>query len=510
VSRSHAIRITILITFLLLLSLPSLPIKAEPDQLGTVTISVGTLNVRADHHLDSPLVGKVHQGESYPILSIKNNWVQIPLDDNQKGWIASWLAEIQSSSALPGTYVTPTIDTINVRSGPSTSFSVVEQIKKGEKYVKQDEMGDWTKIKLPNGNVGWTANWLLSEETIENSPEVVSPRLHSTAKVNVPILNMRTGPDTSHGIAGKLSKGTSLQVLEQQNDWVKVSADGLTGWVAEWLVTYADRDSALPQASTKDKAQVKILNPGTNIRSGPATSHTVVHVANQGDIFEVIRSEGDWFRIRLINGKIGYVAGWIVAAEGIPNVKRKGIEQLLQGKTIVVDPGHGGTDSGAIGPHLGSLEKEVNLKVSKLLTNKLKSAGASVVLTRTDDRKITLQRRVDMAINEQADIFISVHHNTNENYRINGIITYFYSNGEDRGLASTIQKELVKRTGLGDLKARYGNFFVLRENPQLAVLCELGFLTNYQEEVILNTKVFQEQAAESIFQGIIRYYHEKQ
>lgn len=132
-----------------------------------------------------------------------------------------------------------------------------------------------------------------------------------------------------------------------------------------------------------------------------------------------------------------------------------------------------------------------------------------MILTRRDDRYLTLQSRVDQAIVHQADAFISVHHNSHENHMINGVITFFYTNGNDRALAHYIQQEVVKQTGRQDLKARRGNYYVLRQNPQLAILCELGFLSNYGEEMVIRSNDFQEKAAEGIFRGIIKYFQQQ-
>lgn len=330
------------------------------------------------------------------------------------------------------------------------------------------------------------------------------------ATVKSATLNVRSGPSTSDSAIGQVYAGETLTILEKQGDWIQIQKGDLQGWVASWLVVMeTDSNTSQPPSLATEKPTIRILNPGTNLRSGPGTSFGVVKIAKEGESYAVLAVEGDWFRIQAAPNQVGYVAGWIVSAQGVPNVERKGIESALKGKTILVDAGHGGSDSGAIGPHLGTLEKVLNLEVSQLLSRKLKAAGATVVMTREDDRKVSLQERVDSSIRRQVDAFISIHHNTSENYRINGAITFFYSNGEDREFASTIQKEIVKRTGSADLKARYGNYFVLRENPQLAVLCELGFLTNYQEEVIMNTTEFQEQAAEGVFQGIVKYFAQK-
>ncbi|MBP1930451.1 N-acetylmuramoyl-L-alanine amidase [Ammoniphilus resinae] len=428
------IPILFILVFLFSPTLPMLTVSSEGKQTASVTVS--TLNVREEPGLNYPIVGEVHQGESYQISDMRDDWIEIIFDQGKKGWVASWLVEIQveaeekNNTALYK--ISPTIEALNVRSGPSTSFSTVAQLSQEKSYLALEEQGDWIKIKFSEDSSGWVAGWLVKKDKDSNS-----------------------------------------------------------------------------QVHTSSQGFIKILSTGTNIRSGADTSFPVVHIAQEGERFPVLEQVGDWFKIRLTTQETAFVAGWIVAAEGLPNVSRKEIGDLLKGKTIIIDPGHGGSDSGAIGPHLGTLEKIINLEVSQLLTNHLKEAGAKVILTRQDDRKLSLQSRVDASIIHQADVFISLHHNTSENYRVNGLITYFYSDGEDKKLAEQIQESLVKHTGLTDLNARFGDYFVLRENPQLAVLCELGFLTNYQEEIQLNTKEYQRNAAEGIFQGVIRYFKDK-
>jgi len=396
-----------------------------------------------------------------------------------------WPLSIAESKEKDRGSVKIVVSSLNVREKPGLTHPVIGYVQKNERFIILDLKDNWVQINLKSGYKGWVASWLVEFE-------------QQTAVAAIPLLNVRSGPDISSSIIGQLNKGTSVVVLDRKGDWVQIRTNNLTGWVANWLI--------VEKKAENEDAFIKILNPGTNIRSGPQTSHDVVFLASEGTTFPVLNREGDWFKIRLPDKQVGYVAGWIVSAHGIPNVERKGVDKILKGKTIMIDPGHGGNDSGAIGPHLGSLEKVINLKVSRLLGSKLKSAGATVYYTRMDDRKIPLDDRISMAVDKQVDAFISIHHNTSENFQVNGVITYFYTNGEDRKLASMIQKELVKRTNLTDLKARYGDYFVLRENPQLAVLVELGFLTNYQEELIVNTGEFQNQAAEGIFQGILQYF----
>lgn len=486
---------------------------ATSATLTQVKVNVDVLNARSGPGLKYEIVGKVKQGVTLSVTQQDGQWLKVNLPGGKEGWVAGWLvvaAEEQSTIIT----VTSTVNQLNVRSGPSQSFTVIDQINTNETYPYLEERGNWIKIKLSGDRSGWVASWFvtkkvsstqLSDSNQQPATSIQSGPLGSKEVIVQPsILNLRDGPSLESQIVGKLEKGTRLTVLEQKGDWLRVqSAHGTTGWVAAWLVEQPGQQTA------NSGPTVKILHAGTNIRSGPGTNYAVVHRANMGDVFPVLSKEGDWFKIRLANGETAYVAGWIVAAEGIANVQRPSLSTYLQGKTIVVDPGHGGIDNGATGLHLLTLEKDMNLQVSNILVAKLRGAGANVILTREDDRKIPLQTRVDIAIKNKADAFISIHHNTHSDSRINGTITYFYSDGDDRTLARLIQQEVVKRNGRQDLKARRGNFFVLRENPQLAVLVELGFLTNMQEEIVIRSKEFQERSAEGIFQGILLYFQQK-
>ena len=96
---------------------------------------------------------------------------------------------------------------------------------------------------------------------------------------------------------------------------------------------------------------------------------------------------------------------------------------LLTNKIIIVDPGHGGSDPGAVAGNIK--EKDLNLQVAKILTDMLKEAGANVYMTRKDDRYVGLYTRAAIANNLNADLFISIHHNASSNSAAKGVMTLF-------------------------------------------------------------------------------------
>jgi len=184
--------------------------------------------------------------------------------------------------------------------------------------------------------------------------------------------------------------------------------------------------------------------------------------------------------------------------------------EALDGRVIVIDPGHGGSDPGAVGPG-GLLEKEVNLNIARNLYNLLKeNTAAEVYLTRADDRYLPLGQRSSIACEKRADIFISIHLNGDVKRTENGIETYAHYGGsrETWALAWYIQESLVKELGLSDRGLKADNFQVLREtrNSMKSLLLEIGFITNPAEETFLKKKDIQQRAAEAIYRGILNYY----
>jgi N-acetylmuramoyl-L-alanine amidase len=185
----------------------------------------------------------------------------------------------------------------------------------------------------------------------------------------------------------------------------------------------------------------------------------------------------------------------------------------LAGKTVVHDPGHGGNDPGAIGPH-GVEEKWVTLPIALKAADILRQQGANVILTRTGDTNPDLLARPELANDNNADVFVSIHANWIRNSNIGGTGTYTYAPpgtplGQQRTarlhLASVLQDDLVKTLGLHDSGVIEDNFEVLRCTNMPAALVEVAFISNPWQERLLGDANFQQQAASAIVSGITRF-----
>jgi N-acetylmuramoyl-L-alanine amidase len=191
---------------------------------------------------------------------------------------------------------------------------------------------------------------------------------------------------------------------------------------------------------------------------------------------------------------------------------------LLKGKTIILDPGHGGRDGGTTGLAHGTNEKELNLKVAKNIRDELQArTGAKVILTREDDNsllggtnpKAELQARLHLAKEYNADLFISIHHDAFEDKAVHGITIHYGKNksSSDKKLAEFIQKAIFKQNvKTRDRGVKESDYMVLRESSVPAVLLELGFTSNEDDEKRMNSASFQEKSKKGIVEGIIEYF----
>ena len=176
---------------------------------------------------------------------------------------------------------------------------------------------------------------------------------------------------------------------------------------------------------------------------------------------------------------------------------------------VVIDPGHGGPDPGAIG--IGGIrETDVVLEVSKIVENLLSEKGVKVRLTRKNEVDLDLPPRVSFANNTDADIFVSIHANASRGKRrdINGLETFYFRGWRGRLLAKRIQKQiLIVSPGSPDRGVKQGRFYVLKNTRMPAVLVEIGFLTGRLDARRLEKTTHRKRLAYAIAKGILEYLY---
>lgn len=172
--------------------------------------------------------------------------------------------------------------------------------------------------------------------------------------------------------------------------------------------------------------------------------------------------------------------------------------------TVVLDAGHGGSANGALYENIK--EKTLNLAVTKKVAAILIKQGYNVIMTRSDDTYLGLNERANIANAVNADIFVSIHSNANENPEIYGLSTYHFPESR-RGslLAKAIQDAAAQVSGAKNRGILSANFAVLRETDMPAALVEMGFMTNHDELMRLADSAYQDKMAQGIANGIVNY-----
>jgi N-acetylmuramoyl-L-alanine amidase len=481
-----------LICLVLIFSVISPPVSAIAS--GTITIAVEELNVREGPGLSYKVLKKVQKGENFPLVKSDGDWYQVDLGSGKKGWIANWLVTKKESVISGSGNGIVSTNSLRVRTGPGTSFEVAGSLHKNDKVEILNQDGDWLEVNTPIGK-GW-----VSKEYIQTKSE------KSTGKITASSLNVRNSNSLDGKVIASISKGETFKIVEEQDNWIRIELGaGKDGWVAGWYLEKTVPKNT-PSNETIKNSSVTIEHDGTNIRSSADTNSKVLARANSGDSFPIVAIHNDWYEIKLTNGKNGFVAGWIVSVSGgVPQVEKPGMNTDLKSKKIMIDPGHGGRDNGATG-FKGTLEKQITLRTGQLLFSKLRAKGANVILTRSNDQYLSLGTRVSMAHYQDVDAFISIHYDSIENSAVNGMTTYYY-HPYQKALATAVHKAAQNQVTIKDRNIRFGNYHVIRENRQQAILLELGYLSNPEEESLINSNQYQDQITNGIVQGLASYFN---
>ncbi|MGX6442872.1 SH3 domain-containing protein [Neobacillus sp. K501] len=559
-----------------------LPLDRGIAANGTITIAADSVNIRKGPSLSYPLVKQVKKGDKFTIVKEKDDWIEIYLPSGKTGWVANWLVKKsngESSSAVSSNKnaAEANTDQLRVRSGPGTSFRIIGYLNKGQAVMILEENETWLKISASFGE-GWVARQYISFNSGKKAESKEENKTTGEKAVVTDILNVRKEPSTTGTILGKISKGTTVTIYSKKNNWVEIKFKDQTGWVSaeyvqiggktetpsskdkgtigtvtasnlnvrkdysqnasiigsvskgesypiveevnNWVKIefqpgrfgwaagwYFNRDKETPKQPVKEST-ITVLHDGSNIRKNATVQSDVVLRANEGETYPVKSIRNDWYEIDLPNGSSGFIAGWIVSTnDSTKRIEKKGADDSLQSKTIVIDPGHGGVDDGASG-RSGTSEKELTLRTAKLLYDKLKASGANVFLTRSNDSFISLPSRVRMASTHGADAFISLHYDSSLDQSVRGMTGYYYHSYQ-KALATYVYNATNAQTRLKSRGVRTGDFHVVRENPQRAVLMELGYLSNSAEEMTLKSSQYQENAATGLYNGLALYFKEK-
>ena len=385
---------------------------------------------------------------------------------------------------------TVNVPILNVRENPGTNYPVIAKIHEGESYTIVKEDGDWDQIQLSEKRIGWVADWLVNKTTQQTE---------SLKSVSKEKMNEKQQSNKQQSQTGEQSSASTTETLHNNEQFLQK----IKSWVASKVTQKNPKKEQTSQTAT---VQAPILN----VREQPGTSNTIINKLSDGAKVTILDSKNGWAKIN-INGKEGWISEAYVSTNqeiSATSDKQPSIQNQLSGKTIVIDPGHGGKDDGTTSIN-GVPEKKLTLLTAEEVAKKLQQAGAKVILTRSSDEYLTLQKRVDISDSHQADAFLSLHYNYSQYSYVRGLSNFYYQKAKDEPLASAIHRSLIDTTGLDDRGVEFNDLHVLRTNSEPSTLIELGFLSNPQEEAVVEQASFRTKVAQAIYNGLNQYFSDK-
>ena len=291
----------------------------KPSYTNTTTKIVNTdsLNVRSGPSTSNTIVGKLSKGTKVSVISESNGWSKI-LYNNKECYVSSRYLNSGSSSSdnsnnnLSNNTVKETkevnTDSLNVRSGPSTSHSKIGTLSKGTKVSVISESNGWSKILYNNKEAYVSSQYLSKISSGSTGDNTSSNTVKETKEVNTDSLNVRSGPSTSHSKIGTLSKGTKVGVISESNGWSKVLYNDKEAYVSSQYLSKISSGSTDDNTSSNTVKETKEVNTDSlNVRSGPSTSHSKIGTLSKGTKVGVISESNGWSKI-LYNDKEAYVS----------------------------------------------------------------------------------------------------------------------------------------------------------------------------------------------------------
>ena len=388
-------------------------------------------------------------------------------------------------------------DSVNVRVGPGLAYANMGQVKKGDKLAILAEKNKWYQVRLSGDKIGWIASWLIDNTEVSSTTNKVGI-------VKVPNTTVFKNADANSNVLGTIEQSEKVTIMYQEQDWTQILYNGTAGWVKSNFIQGTQKTSGSSNTSDNDIKTVTVTQPNTKVRIEPNQNGRVVKSVKVGKKFDYLSKDGKWYKVRDSDGTVGYVASWVVTISGTKSAVKSAATNISEA-TIVLDPGHGGDDSGAESKK-DTFEKNFTLKYAKAIKQQLEKTGARVVMTRSGDDSKSLGERARLSSKIQADAFISLHFDSSAQANSgSGVTTYYYNRNKDGKLADDINSQL-KGLSIGSRGTAQKDLYVLHYNSQPSILIELGYINSTSDYKYINSDKYREQVAQDVTNGLKEYF----
>ncbi|MCL2498124.1 MAG: N-acetylmuramoyl-L-alanine amidase [Symbiobacteriaceae bacterium] len=472
-------------------------------------------------------------------------------------------------------YTATTLDYLNFRSGPGFDYDVLNVLPEGTVAIILQRRGEWALLRLTDGSEGWCHIEFLEMgqrdvpiyspgATPPSNPAPTSPTLPPpTLPPTIAPSTTLKDPNTLYEVSGEFGHGSYFAIFlpgvfpQLPANFVRAFDSLIThisllpGEEGSWLNIGLVREMTY-QVSVLDNQLEIALNLETrlsrlsftrdasgstvsinlsrsvgyevNFMANPSrveitiTGAAVLNIPAQqlvqdGLITQILTSTS--LESAKVTIELDYLIGYrVMSARRSDLIEIKLFTRGLAGKTVYLDPGHGGSllvnggDPGAISYlHPYFHEATGTLDIALRLKSLLEQAGVTVLLTRSTDAPVDIRDRVSMINASSADILVSIHHNSATNQAASGAETFYWSQTPDRlRLAQLLQQNLVSGLGLIDRGVKRSAFYPINQATMPGALVEVGFLSNAYEGQLIRDPAWRARAAEALFAGIAAFF----
>lgn len=260
-----------------------------PALAATATVNTTSgLNMRSGAGTNYSIMKTLPYRATVDVISTSNGWSQITYQGT-KGYVSS--TYLTTSSSTTTTKGTVKDGPLNVRSGPSTSYSRIGSLAVGTTVEILSSSNGWYKIKTASGT-GYVSSTYISVGSSKSTSTSTTTSTATTGHVSSGPLNIRSGPSTGYSKIGSLATGSTVTILGTENGWYKIKTASGTGYVSSAYVTLGAAKSTAPAAS-----YVCVTSGPLNIRSGPSTGYSIVGRLSTGSVVQVTGQTNGWYKI---------------------------------------------------------------------------------------------------------------------------------------------------------------------------------------------------------------------
>ena len=416
---------------------------------------------------------------------------------------------------------------------PDTQAASVAELSEASEVTLLEQQSGWSKVRTADHLEGWVPDWLLNDANLENDQAIGAQIL-----IETPVYQEE---DESSHVLTMVEAGSYLLIEQEAQGWLSVrlafieyadsndARNAVLGYIPTRLVNLVsvekvlakyeadklkDRRTYDPQAIAATRLatvpEVTIQFDNEPLLADDFSGADVITQAVRGETYAIVGDlatyeDRDFYFVEDAEGQRFYVNSDRVVVNVFSAGRMEGplVKDLSQA-TIMLDPGHGGIDTGALSWDELSEEKQATMAIALEIQRALEEAGAKVLLTREDDRYLELVERTQLSNINEVDMFISLHIDSSEDSYHSGTSTYYYHQA-DQLLAEVVNHELTNQA-LENQGVIFGNYYVLRENTRPSLLLELGYMSNdYDVETIFSPE-YQKSLATSVTKGLETYF----